>query len=260
MEQLLELAKAAARECGGAIMPHYGHATVTIKEDMSPLTQADTAANEIILSRLASAGFPILSEETLGISFPYPETLWIVDPLDGTKGFINGTDDFAVMIALLRGGKPILSVVFAPVQEKLYFALKGSGAYVEDSTGTRQLTVGTRTVPDLRAVHSVNHVSPYMFSVAEKLNVTEVIPMGSVGLKAGLIAEDIGDYYLTRGALGEWDICAPELIVTEAGGTATDSLGNPFVYGNEGYRLQHGIILSNGACHQAVVDALKACN
>ncbi len=258
MEQLLELAKTAARECGGVIMSHYGNATITIKEDSSPVTQADMEANEILLSMLRETGFPILSEETLGISLPYPETMWVIDPLDGTMGFIKNTDDFSVMIALLQNGKPLLSVVYAPALGKLYYALTGKGSFVEDKEGIRKLRVSDRTVPHLRAIYSVNHVAPYMQTIAGILNVSTIIPMGSVGVKAGLIAEDIGDYYLTQGALGEWDICAPELILTEAGGTATDGLGNSLVYGNVDYRIQNGVIFSNGQCHEEVLCALRA--
>jgi 3'(2'), 5'-bisphosphate nucleotidase len=257
MEQLLELAITAARECGGVIMSHYGNATITIKDDLSPVTQADTEANEILLSMLAETGFPILSEETLGIPLPYPETLWVIDPLDGTKGFIKGTGDFSVMIALLREGRPVLGIVYAPAHEKLYYALKDGGAFVEDGAGTRKLAVSNRIVPQLRAVHSVNHIAPYMQTVADALAVTEIVSMGSVGMKAGLISENLGDYYLTLGALGEWDVCAPELILTEAGGRATDRYGKELVYGNVDYRIENGIVFSNGYCHGVILDSLN---
>jgi len=257
MEELLLRAKAAARTCGAVIMSHYGNAQVTIKADRSPVTQADTLANEILLTQLGNTGFPILSEETLGISLPYPETLWVIDPLDGTKGFINGTDDFSVMIALLIKGRPMLAVVYAPAQNKLYYALHGGGSYVEDGHGTRKLTVSSRILPELRAIRSINHATDYMIEVEKALAVVETVSMGSVGIKAGLIGENIGDYYLTLGALGEWDICAPELILTEAGGKATDRHGNPLVYGNIDYRIQNGIIFSNGTSHDAIVKALE---
>lgn len=257
MEDLLELAKTAARECGGVIMSHYGNATVTIKDDLSPITQADTEANDILFRILADTGFPILSEESIGIPHPYPETIWVVDPLDGTQGFIKNTDDFSVMIALLKNGQPVLSVVYAPALNKFYYALKNKGSFLEDANGTRKLRVSERSIPDLRSIRSINHVSPYMYTIENELNVNESVPMGSVGIKAGLIAENIGDYYLTRGALGEWDICAPELILTEAGGVASDGLGNPLVYGNTDYRIKNGIIFSNGKCHDKIVAAFK---
>ena len=257
MEQLLELAKTAARKCGDIIMSHYGNATITIKADSSPVTQADIEANEILLRMLADSGFPILSEESVGIPHPYPETLWVIDPLDGTKGFINGTDDFSVMIALLKAGRPILAVVYAPAQEKLYYATHGGGSYIEDKDGLRKLQVSSRIVPELRTIRSINHVAPYMYEVEKALSVVETVSMGSVGIKAGLIGENIGDYYFTLGSLGEWDICAPELILTEAGGQATDRLGNPLIYGNTDYRIQNGIVFSNGKCHQEVLSALK---
>lgn len=260
MDSLLTIARDAAHTAGQAILTYYDHAHadlgIKIKDDNSLVTLADTKANTILFEMLGETQIPILSEEALGYTLPYPERLWIIDPLDGTKGFLNHTDDFSVMIALIEHGRPVLAVVDAPVLQKQYFALRGGGSYLTDGTTERTLTVSTRTIPDLRGIVSVNHAAPYMFTVCETLNVTETIAIGSIGIKAGYMAEDLGDFYLTRGALGEWDVCAPELILTEAGGTATDTHGAPLFYGNVGHRIQHGIVFSNGVVHKEVLDAL----
>jgi 3'(2'), 5'-bisphosphate nucleotidase len=260
MDDLLTLAKRAAQEASAAVIPHYGTTAFELKEDNSPVTKADEAAHDVLMRVLGESGIPILSEESAGIPLPYPDRLWIVDPLDGTMGFLKHTDDFSVMIALLENGRPVIAVVHAPVLKKCYFATKDGGAFIETENGTRTLKASVREVPNLRGLLSVNHAAPYMFEVCKKLEVTEKVAIGSIGIKAGYIAEDLADFYLTRGALGEWDVCAPELILTEAGGMVTDERGEPLCYGNEDHRLKHGVVFSNGVCHEDVLMALRSIN
>jgi len=257
MPPLLDLARNAATQAGEVILSHYGSTAFELKGDNSPVTQADQDANDILIRTLTQSGIAILSEENEGITLPYPDRLWIIDPLDGTKGFINHTDDFSVMIALVEQGRPTIAVVFAPVMGKLYYATLGGGAFVVDTEGERQLHVSDRRGSDLRALFSVNHLSPYMLAVAETLGSTEHHAIGSVGIKAGYIAENKADFYLTRGPLGEWDVAAPELILREAGGTVTDEHGDLLCYGNADHRIKHGIVLSNSMAHENILAALK---
>jgi 3'(2'), 5'-bisphosphate nucleotidase len=259
MDNLLTLARDAAKKAGEAITPHYGTDAFTLKTDNSPVTLADTAADAVLGEMLRSSGIPILSEEDAEkTTLPYPERIWVIDPLDGTKGFLNHTDDFSVMIALLEKGRPVLAVVHAPILKKHYFATKGGGAFVEDEGGVHPLRVSSRISPNLRGLVSVNHAAPYMFDICTKLEVTETIAIGSIGIKSGYIGDDRADFYVTRGALGEWDVCAPELILTEAGGMVTDEDGAPLCYRNEDHRIKHGVVFSNGACHEAVLTALAS--
>ena len=257
MKELLILARDAAQKAGDAIASHYGTDAFELKADNSPVTLADTEAHRIVTLILGHTNILILSEEDAERTpTPYPERMWIIDPLDGTKGFLKHTDDFSVMIALLEHGRPVLSVVHAPILGKHYFATKDGGAFIEDTAGIRPLRVSGRTSPELRGVVSVNHAAPYMFDLCTKLEVTETVAIGSVGIKAGYIAEDRADFYVTRGALGEWDVCAPELILTEAGGKVTDIYGAPLVYGTQDHRVERGVVFSNGACHEAIITAL----
>ncbi len=256
MDALLHIARMAARTSCEVIRPYYGKVLTEFKDDLSPITEADRAANRVLIEHLLGTGFPILSEESDGIPLPYPEKLWVIDPLDGTKGFINETDDFSVMVALLEAGRPTLAVVDAPMLDKCYFAVRGGGAFIEDGHGVRPLKVSNRTTPSLRGVMSVNHAAPYMHGVCEALEVEEIISIGSVGIKAGYISEDIGDFFLTLGALGEWDVCAPELILTEAGGKVTDREGAPIAYGNSSHRIQRGVVFSNSVSHDQIITAL----
>lgn len=278
MQTLMEIAQTASREAGRAIMELYTTTNFDTKHDGSPVTQADMRANEIIISHLEKTGIPILSEESEGISLPYsnatfskptvqtlvnpsnasapyPQRMWIIDPLDGTRDFLKKNGDFAVMIGLLEEGRPILGVVYTPAYDTLYFAEKGGGAFITQGETTSRLTVSTRT-SELRFVRSISHFSPRMEELAKKLNVT-LYPRGSFGIKAGVLAMGEADFFVSWGKFGEWDVCANEIIVLEAGGNVTDTQGNTLFYGTHDHKLEHGIIFSNGACHAKVFEAVR---
>lgn len=256
MNQLLDTAKIAAHEAGDAIMKLYADTDFETKTDGSPVTVADGVANDILLTHLTETGIPILSEESIGIATPYPERLWILDPLDGTKDFIHKTGDFCVMIGLLEHGKPILGVVYAPAHDTLYYATKGNGAYKEHAGVTEKLVVADTHTGALRFVRSVNHFTEGMQTVSEKLE-AEHVPRGSIGVKAGVVAENMGDFFFYPNApLGEWDVCAPQCILEEAGGIVTDTYGNPLVYGNKNHRIEHGALFSTKACHEHVLTTI----
>ncbi len=256
METLLKHAILAAKEAGAEIMSHYASTDFETKTDGSPVTIADTRSNEILIQHLVTTHIPILSEESVGIPLPYPEKLWIIDPLDGTKDFIKKNGDFCVMIGLLEHGKPVLGVVYAPAHKTLYYAVKGLGAFTEKDGVTKKLTVSNRSEKELRYIRSVNHFTPRMELVAQKLSAT-THPHGSIGIKAGILGEDKGDFFFSWGNLGEWDVCAPEIILTEAGGMVTDCSGKPLMYGTADHRLTDGLVFSNGTCHERVLQVIQ---
>ncbi len=258
MEELLHIARNSARAASAVIMAAYGSKVFSQKADSSPVTETDAKVHDLLMATLGETNIPILSEEGAGVLRPYPERLWIIDPIDGTKGFINGTGDFAIMIGLLEHGRPILGVLHLPTTNTQYYAVKGDGAFiVKGDTPPVRLTVSNRHVPDLTAVQSLNHSAPYMTGVAAALEVTETIRIGSIGVKAGIVAEARGDYFLTLGNLGEWDVCAPAIILLEAGGNVTDIHGDPLSYGDDDSRIKNGVVFSNGACHREVLTALS---
>lgn len=259
MNPLLTIAIRGAREAGKFVMTQYGKATITLKEDTSPVTQADTGAHTRLMEMLRKTGIPVLSEESIDqshIPFPYPDTLWIIDPLDGTRDFIEETGDFSIMIGLLHHGRPILGVVYAPATDTTYYAEAGKGAYMEHDGITTRLSVSTYASPHLRSFKSRHHYTPHMEAIAKKLLVTDTILRGSVGIKAGLLGLREADFFFYTGALGAWDVCGPEIIVTEAGGTVTDADGNPIAYTKENHRLTQGIVFSNSVCHQDILEAI----
>lgn len=255
-----ELAFEAAKKAGDFILTCYGNAKVTMKTDLSPVTEADIGAHTIICSLLKETGIPILSEEEHDLSqipVPYPERLWIVDPLDGTKNFIDNSPDFAVMIGLIDGGRPILGMVYAPALFTSYTASRGSGAFVIKDGARAPLQVSARNKSDTIGLRSKNHFTPFMERVMRHLDPKETHVRGSIGIKAGIIAEGEADFFFNPGKLGAWDVCAPQIILEEAGGMVTDMENKPLFYGTIDHRIQNGAIFSNGVMHQAIRDAVE---
>ena len=255
MHTLLDITKEAAREAGAAVMELYGSTAFERKGDGSPVTEADMRAHNIILSHLEKTQIPILSEEATGISLPYPERLWIIDPIDGTTGFIKRNGEFAVMIGLLERGRPTLGVVYAPASGVMYSG-DTHGAFKEKDGVITKLTLNVEPGSPVRFVRSKNHFTPLMESVANSLHAI-MIPQGGIGLKAGMIIDNDGDFFFSLGNLGEWDVCAPHAIFEAAGGVVTSVVGNELEYGNPDHCIQKGVIFSHPSCHSLIVRAIK---
>lgn len=253
---LQDIAISTALSAGNAVMDLYDISDFKTKTDGSPVTVADCTAHDIICEALQKTGITVLSEEADGILLPYPEYVWIIDPIDGTSGFINNTGDFAIMIGLLERGVPVLGVVYAPAYDALYYASHGNGAHVTKHNTTSRLTIAKDASTPLRFISSSNHYSSQMEQVREKLGAIKV-SRGGVGIKAMLIAENDGDFFFTGAPLGEWDVCAPHCILEESGALVTDCNGNPLVYGNEKHRITQGAIFSHPACHDVVRKAIQ---
>ena len=183
------------------------------KEDKSLVTEADLASEEIILKELKKYNYGIISEEEKNHLFK--EKTWVVDPLDGTKDFLYKTGEFSLMVGLLYKGKPILGVVYLPDQDKAYFAQKGKGAYLKkgDQPAEKLKVSNISNFKDSRLVVSRFHLDEATKNFASQNNITQMKPMGSIGVKLGLIAEGRAEAYLTfSNKTCQWDTCAPEII------------------------------------------------
>ena len=246
MSAELKQVEALARLAGQAALRFYGSATAEYKDGNSPVTAADHAANEVIVAGLRAA-FPadaILSEESKD-SFERlaSERLWIVDPLDGTKEFLAQNGEFSVMIGLAVRGEPVLGVVYVPATDVLYSAERGGGAWVERAGRKERLSCAHVNGKPLRIVGSRSHPDPLLVRMQDALGITDVRPSGSVGIKCALIAERERDLYIHPVPyLKEWDTCAPEILLREAGGAVTDCTGAPLRYNKEDPVQPHGIV------------------
>lgn len=227
-----------------------------------PVTAADLAVNQYVLSKLETAfgteNFGYLSEETYKAQ-PRPEPLpqdwvWILDPLDGTRDFIDRTGEYAFHLALTYQGRPILAVVACPERDKLYYATLGNGAFVETSDGvSHSVQVSEKaSIETLVLVVSRTHRDDRFNQLLQNLPCQDQLSVGSVGGKIAAIVDQRADVYISlsgKSAPKDWDMAAPELILTEAGGQFTHADGTPLQY-NQGDVNQWGcLIASNGNCH-----------
>ena len=235
MKQLLSTAINAALEAGKAILEIYdsGNFDVEIKGDNSPLTKADIASNNVIMSFLTKTNIPVLSEE--GKTIPYEsrknwKQLWIVDPIDGTKEFIKRNGEFTVNIALIENRKPILGVIFVPYKGELYFSSKEMGAfkvnvnlelYDVDTLIDKALKIPIeRDNKTFTIVASRSHMSPetedYVKQMKDKHGHVNLISKGS-SLKLCMVAEGQADCYPRFAPTMEWDTAAGQAICENAG-------------------------------------------
>ncbi len=252
LTKLLEIAKTAAVEAGKEILKIYGSGDFSIeaKADHSPLTLADKAAHEKIVSFLEETDIPILSEE--GKEIPYRERaeweyFWMVDPLDGTKEFIKKNGEFTVNIALIHHNEPILGVVYPPVLEELYWGLKGEGSFLEKNGEKNQLTTTKKALSEsgLKVVASRSHMSSETEAYLAGLKEPEVVSKGS-SLKFLLVASGAADVYPRFGPTMEWDTAAAHVVVAEAGGKVTlEDHETSLMYNKENLLNPYFIVLPN---------------
>jgi 3'(2'), 5'-bisphosphate nucleotidase len=261
-----------ARRAGEAALGFYGKPMrVEHKEEFDePVTQADRAVNELIVRALAESfpGDGVLAEESADASERLSrERVWMVDPIDGTKGFIAGTGDFAVQIGLAVEGRAALGVLYAPATDVLYWAARGHGAWVLRPTSEadaearpERLRVSDESdLSNMRLAESRSHRGPKMDAVVRALGVRAEVRSHSVGIKVGLLVERQAELYIHMSPkTKQWDTCAPEAVLAEAGGRMTDLWGGPLLYNTPDVLNRNGLVASNGAAHGRVIERVRA--
>jgi 3'(2'), 5'-bisphosphate nucleotidase len=262
----LQVALELAREAGTAIMNFYQRPLQvdqkSTAEDFEPVTEADRVANDLIVQRLTQEFLDdgILAEESVDTSRRLNKRrVWMIDPLDGTTGFINGNGDFAVQIGLAEDGECVFGVVYQPVNGVLYRAVRGHGSWIERPgvEAERAKVSSQKEIHAMRLAASRSHRSKRMDRVVKALGVREEVRRGSVGVKVGLIVERQCDLYVHLSPrTKQWDTCAPEIILREAGGRITDLFGDPLRYNSPEVQNRNGLVASNGAAHDEIIAAL----
>lgn len=245
LTDLLPRVRAIALQAGHAILEVYGRETFTVqtKGDESPLTEADLAADRIILPalRALTPDIPVVSEETVTEEHrtALPERFWLVDPLDGTKEFLKRNGEFTVNIALIEHGRPTLGVVSAPALGLLWYAAGPGTARAEREGGpARPIMIRKRPAEGLTVMASRSHADTdklNTFLNGLHLPVHELRIAGS-SLKFGLIAEGEADFYPRLGPTSEWDTAAGHAVLIAAGGRVTTLDGDDLRYGKPGLR------------------------
>lgn len=225
----------AAREAGAAILRYYPHRSVLrLKHDDSPLTLADQEAHQVIEAHLAESGLLVVSEEG-GSLHLNAQRYWLVDPLDGTKDFLAGNDEFTVNIALVDQGRPLLGVVFAPAIAALYWGVKGIGAQRIQEGAETPITTHARS-DFLRMAVSRFHNHPHEDIFATQNRVKERVAIGSALKYCSLAAGEIDVFPRLVGS-SEWDTAAGQAVLEAAGGHLLDwHSDKPLWYGKPARR------------------------
>lgn len=263
----IAVATSLARLAGEILLSHY-HSPFLVEQKVNALdeleevTEADREANSLIVTHLREE-FPddgILAEESTDTEGRLAkERVWMIDPMDGTKNFIARDGDFAVQIGLTVGGETVAGAVYQPVRDVLYRAERDGGAWMEMADSAPiEMRVSSRTqFTEMVLASSRSHRSPRMERVVEAFGFKNELRRGSVGVKIGLIAEQNADLYLHLSpSTKQWDTCAPEIILAEAGGRLTDLFGQPLRYNGIRIDNRNGVVATNGAAHEMVIERL----
>lgn len=269
LEDELERAISLALTAGREIMAYYAtefvaEAKIGADDRVEPVTEADRRASRIIVDALGR-DFPldaVLSEEEPDDTARRlaSRRVWMIDPIDGTAGFVKRDGDFSVQIGLADAGVPVVGVVYMPFHRILTYAAKGVGAFLVrgDDVPQRLATSTTVRLERLTLAMSRNHPSSRMGKIIDAFGFQSIHNRGSVGLKVGLIADRTCDIYIHPSPRTKlWDTCAPQIILEEAGGRFTDLFGESFRYDRRDLQNRNGILASNGAAHEAAVERLK---
>ena len=245
MKNVLKIVVDASLKAGACILGYY-KSEYEIKEKgyHNPVTTADHAANDklkkILLREFPDYGW--FSEETLDS----PERLekeyvWIIDPLDGTKEFIEGVPHFVVSVALVKNKEPVIGVLYNPIKDELFTAEKGKGAFLN---GERIYCSSKDNVNDMIILNSRSETCRGLWKPYCN-HFMELRPIGSVAYKLGLTAAGKADIFASLRPKNEWDICAGNCIINEAGGKLIDLSGNPRLYNQKNSLIESGLIAGN---------------
>lgn len=273
---LLDLAKELTQKAGNATLEirEKGRVESVTNVDGTQYTTGDGASQDILLRLEQHSGIPVLSEEMEKARYAENQRkyrsegrVWIVDPLDGTKEYAKGLDEYAISTALIHEGKPVLGVVYAPARGLMMFGEKSGGAIRIDLRTGLESTIRTSSVQDINQMRLlvssselnaaaypdfVNNLMRLGYQIGDD---SRIQALGSTTLKTALIACGDGDYNFTFTAWDhkknkiritkEWDIATTYLLVKEAGGMMTDCAGNDFIFGKEDPMNYNGIFTSN---------------
>ena len=253
----LEIGKIAAKKAGDVIRKFY-QTSYEIKEKghKNPVTTADFEADriikEILMSKFPTYGW--LSEETVDSQLRLSkERVWVVDPLDGTKEFIEGVPNFVVSIALVDSGVPVVGIIYNPVLNELFYAKKGNGAFL----GEKKIYCFAKTeIKNMIILNSRSETKKGLWIDYEN-SFKELKPVGSVAYKLGLTASGQADVFASLRPKNEWDICAGNCIINEAGGKLIDLQGNQRVYNAKKTLIEPGLIAGNIDAVDKVFNLIK---
>ncbi len=234
----LEACVILAREAGEVIMTYFaGQFNTRQKEDNSPVTDADVAANILITRGLLALApeIAVIAEEDEEESASGHALFWLVDPLDGTRSFVRGEEEFTVNIGLIKAGEPVMGVIYAPPQKTMYYGGVGMGAFRQNGMDEPvAISVRTPSPEGLVVTRSKTHPSAKAHEYLSRFKILEM-RSGSSSIKFCQVAEGNADLYPRLGRTMEWDTAAGHAILKAAGGRVETLEEKPLVYGKPGY-------------------------
>jgi 3'(2'), 5'-bisphosphate nucleotidase len=247
---LLPRVLALADQAGAVILEHYaGEIVATMKADRSPVTEADEAAERVILAGLAeiTPDIPVVAEEAVtkgGLPELKGGRFWLVDPLDGTREFLSKNGEFTVNIGLIENGLPILGVVTAPAKNLAWWGAVGQGACRREASDVGDIRVRARPGQGVVAVASRSHRDAETDAWLTGQGISDTVSAGS-SLKFCLVAEGKADVYPRFGTTMEWDTAAGHAVLRAAGGRVSTVTGEPLRYAKPGFK-NPGFIAEGG--------------
>jgi 3'(2'), 5'-bisphosphate nucleotidase len=265
-ESELAVAMQAAEAAAELVLDHYQRFVPIPDAPSNITTETDHAAQELILRSLRHAypGDSLCAEEstpTLATAPLQGDRLWIVDPIDGTRGFAQKNGEFCIMIGMVDRGLMVVGVVFEPVRWACTFAAKGTGCWRIEGRGAVRTACRVSATNDLAKLRLTQSRSKTAREspVVKRLKPASTIETYSAGLKLAQVATGAADLYVNiYPEFHDWDICAGHILVEEAGGRVTNLQGQPINYGSPGFKQRQGLLASNGALHGASLAMLNA--
>lgn len=265
-EREMECALEASLLAGQAIMEQYERFEVIPDAPSNITTDADRQAQEVILGQLRRAfpGDALCAEEstaTLAVASHSGPRLWIVDPIDGTRGFARKNGEFSVMVAFVENGLIAVGVVYEPCRQRLTYASRGAGCWRRDGNAphpircqaSRISSLGAATLTQSRAKKSTGSNIRL-----QGISPARVLETYSAGIKLALVARGEADLYVNSyRAFHDWDICAGHILVDESGGKVSGLGGETLTYGDPGNWQRHGLLATNGVLHEPALSAMK---
>lgn len=263
LQRELELAQQTALEAGKILLDHYDTKyQVQMKAGKEPVTIADQTSSQYIIEAIQRR-FPndaIVSEESaLPTGLSREARIWVIDPMDGTKEFINHNGEFSVMIGLVREGNPVMGVVYQPTTSMMSWGVTGEGAYMAQGHKRQRLHVSNEnSLEQLRVAASRSHLTQELQDIYHQLGFRHIVQSGSLGLKFAMIARQLCHIYFNLSNLtSAWDTCAPEVILKEAGGRISNLFGYRLTYTFSHVRNRKGVLATNGPVHDYLVEQIQ---
>ena len=257
MHELFQLSTYAAKKASKVILKYYNSSyEVQMKGKGNPVTDADIEADDILKEILMSetSDFGWLSEETRDSKIRLDkEMVWVVDPLDGTKEFVEGVPNFVISIGLVKDGKPVLGTIYNPVSKELFSAYIGNGIKLN---GIKHKISNETDFNQMSMLNSRSETKANLW-VAYQNFFKELIPIGSIAYKLAMVSGNKADMVASLKPKNEWDICAGHCLINESGGKLITSLGEEITYNNANTLITPGLIAGNNEVVDKMVDLIR---